>query len=124
MKLHQPSFGHLNAITAYGDGFIEVNKQRHEGAIMVLPEGPVVSWVPQQFDGTRLERIKALTEHAPQLILLGTGRHYHRVPGELLAWAHQAGIGLECQTTPAACRTFNILVSEGRRVCAVLFVEP
>lgn len=123
VKLHQPSFGHLNAITAYGDGFIEVNKQRHDRSLVVLPEGPVLAWAPRHFDDISLDAVQALGAHTPQIILIGSGRKHRMAPGAALVWAHQTGIGLECQSTAAACRTFNILVSEGRRVCAALLLD-
>ena len=70
-----------------------------------------------------LEHFAGLLTHAPEIVLLGTGAVLH-FPGPALTHPlTAAGVGLEVMDTPAACRTFNILTSEGRRVLAAVFVE-
>ncbi|MFO1199846.1 MAG: Mth938-like domain-containing protein [Burkholderiaceae bacterium] len=120
MKLHADNHGTLNAVTAYGPGFVEVNRRRHAGALIVRPEGEVLAWGVDGFEALSIAHFEALLEHAPEVVLLGTGAR-QRFPGPAL-WAGlaRARIGVEAMDTGAACRTYNILMGEGRRVLAAL----
>ena len=122
MKLHADAPTALNTVTAYGPGFIEINKLRHASAVLLTPER-VEPWPVAGFEALReadFERLRAL---APDVALLGTGSR-QRFPHPRLARAlYEARIGLEVMTTAAACRTYNILMAEGRKVAAALLLE-
>lgn len=120
MKLHADSIPALNTVTAYGTDFVEINRVRHQGSLLVMPEGPVIAWKVPDFGSLDEAACARLLEHQPEIILLGTGpaqRFPHpRLTRALLA----ARVGVDVMSTSAACRTYNILMAEGRRVLAAL----
>lgn len=120
MKLHQDAPGALNTVTAYDAGWIEINRQRHEGALLLAPEGPVRPWAAASFEALTPEHFAAIAAEAPEIVLLGTGARQRFPHPRLTAALAQARIGVESMSTPAACRTYNILIAEGRRVLAAL----
>ncbi|MGB2817024.1 MAG: Mth938-like domain-containing protein [Burkholderiaceae bacterium] len=122
MKLHADTPTALNTVTAYGPGFIEINKVRHASAVVLTP-ARVESWEIASFEALAeadFERLRALD---PEVVLLGTGSR-QRFPHPRLSRAlADTRIGLEVMNTPAACRTYNILMAEGRKVVAALMPE-
>ena len=122
LKLHADTPTALNTVTAYGPGFIEINKVRHASAVLLTPDR-VEPWAVASFEAlgeADLERLRVL---APEVALLGTGSR-QRFPHPRLSRAlSEARIGLEVMTTAAACRTYNILMAEGRKVAAALLLE-
>ena len=123
MKLHSDRDESLNTVTAYGDGWFEVNAVRHVGPILVMPDGEVASWPladpaqPDEFD------LEPILERRPEVVLLGTGATHAFAPARMTARLHAAGIGIESMDSKAACRTYNILMAEGRRVLAALLMD-
>ena len=120
MKLHLENDVSRNTITAYGSGWIEVNRQRHAGALLVQPEGEPIAWAVADFDALAVAHFAQMAELAPEVVLLGTGARQRFPHPSLLAGLAQARIGVEIMDTGAACRTYNILMGEGRRVLAAL----
>ena len=122
MKLHADTPTAFNAVTAYGPGFIEINKVRHGSAVLLTPER-VEPWEVESFealDEADFERLRGLNA---EVVLLGTGSR-QRFPHPRLSRAlADARIGLEAMSTAAACRTYNILMAEGRKVAAALIPE-
>lgn len=119
MKLHtNPSA--QNTVTAYGPGWVEINRERHEGALLLMPEGEVLAWHVQSFEALEAADFERLLAHAPEMVLLGTGAQQRFPHPRLSAALSAAGVGLDVMSTHAACRTYNILAGEGRRVLAVL----
>ena len=107
-------------ITAYGPGFVTVEETALTGTVL-LGQGPCATDFDERRPGdltaATMERIRA---RGPDVVLLGTGaRHVFPPPG-LLAPLMRAGIGVEVMSTSAACRTWNILSAEGRKVVALL----
>lgn len=122
MKLHADPLTSLNTVTAYGPGYIDINGARHQTALRLSPDTPPVPWtVP--FDALRAEDFDALLAHRPELVLLGTGSRQRFPHPRLSASLGAARVGLEVMDTQAACRTYNILVAEGRKVLAVLLLD-
>ena len=115
MKLHAAGPGAANAITAYGDGYVLVNGQRHESSVVVLPD-QVLPWQAATFDSLSEKDFLFLKSLDAEIILLGTGAK-QRFPDPKLA---ASLTGLEVMDLKAACRTYNILVAEGRKVAAAL----
>jgi uncharacterized protein len=120
MKLHADQANALNTVTAYGDDFIEVNRVKHTGAIIVMPEGELGKWRPSSFDDIQEEDFSALLALKPELIIFGTGKKQRFAHPALTAKLTAKHIGVEAMDTQAACRTYNILMAEGRKVLAVL----
>ncbi len=123
MKLHADAPTSLNTITGYGPGFIEINKSRHAGHLLLMPDAPARTWQAQGFEALRREDFDALLALDPEVVLLGTGRRQRFPRPALTAALARAGVGLEVMDTAAACRTYNILMSEGRRVLAAILQE-
>lgn len=124
MKLHPDSHDDLNAITAYGTGWVEVNGVRHCGPLLIRPHGPVSAWPVAGLDSLTAPDLQSLTEPRPEIILLGTGAQLQFPAPALTRPLLQAGIGIEAMDTVAACRTYNILMAEGRQVLAALVAAP
>lgn len=123
MKLHADPVAAGNTVTGYGAGFIEINRVRYQTALCLAPDQPVASWAVAGFDALRAEDFAALLQHGPDLVLLGTGSRQRFPHPRLVAALTQAQVGLEVMDTQAACRTYNILVGEGRRVLAALLLD-
>jgi len=120
LKLHADRLGHLNTVTAYGTGFVEVNKVRHSGSLIVTPALPVTPWSASSFEALCADDLAALLALEPEVVLLGTGARQRFPHPRLTRALTDARIGVEVMDTPAACRTYNILMAEGRRVVAAL----
>ncbi len=119
MKLHADALTSLNTVTAYGPGFVEVNQVRHAGNLILAPDHPVESWSAESFDALRVEDFESLLELRPEIVLVGTGDRQRFPHPRLTRPLLDARVGVEVMDTRAACRTYNILMSEGRRVVAV-----
>lgn len=123
MKLHQDSNSALNTITSYGDGFVAINLQRHEGSVIVMPDVPVTAWPVSSFEALAPEHFEALAAAAPEVVIFGSGSRLRFPHPRLTAELAKHRIGVETMDFGAACRTYNILMSEGRRVAAALLIE-
>ncbi len=120
LKLHAQAQGDTNAITGYGPGYVEVNRTRYMGAVLISADAPVRAWDVAAVDALKPSHFEALLALDPEVVLLGTGDRQHFPSAPLASILVRAGVGLEVMDTGAACRTFNILVGEGRRVVAAL----
>lgn len=114
MRLTEISFSGATPIDGYGSGFFRVAGQVIEGAIIVTPTG-ARSWGGY----TDAEVLLALSDEI-DVVFIGTGAEVSHIPNELRSVLDEAGIGVETMNSPAACRTYNVLLSEGRRVAAAL----
>lgn len=122
MKLHLNQAAGRNAFTGYGEGYVLINGVRHETNLLVTPDSPVAQWDvtdPARMDAGQVSR---LTELDIEVLLIGTGAELRFPPVGLLKPLARAGIGVEIMATPAACRTYNILMGENRKVAAALIL--
>jgi uncharacterized protein len=112
----------LNVIRSYADRELRINDQAYRGAVLVsaatLIDLPNVRNLDEL---TKLDAARILTLE-PEVLLLGTGVHQVFPTPAFGAQFMRAGIGFEVMDTSAACRTFNVLVGEQRRVVALLLV--
>jgi len=123
LKLHQDSSGALNTVTGYGAHYVDVNLVRHESSILLLPDTPVVDWPVSSFDALAPEHFQLLLVQAPEVVVFGSGARLRFPHPRLTAQLSKRRIGVETMDFGAACRTYNILMSEGRRVAAALLIE-
>ena len=145
MELRVESNPALNTVTAYGHSYIEINAKRYECAIYFQPEGEVRPWKAKSaadITASMLREVAGLDNRtvdpmafldagpasqkpadAPEVILIGTGLKQHFLPAETTRELIDLGIGVELMSTQAAARTYNILMSEGRRVVAALLPD-
>lgn len=124
MKLHLNQDLSLNTITGYGADHIMINKQRYEGSMIVTPERIIDDWRGKAFDTLSAADFDYLAGLDAEIVLLGTGARLRFPHPRLTQALMKAHIGLETMDTGAACRTYNILMSEGRRVAAALLFDP
>lgn len=142
MQLQSESNPALNTVTAFRDEHIEINETPYAHPVYFGPEGAIHEWkVASAADITTavLREIAGLKEEkrdpmaflndaaapqkpadAPEVILIGTGLKQHLLPAAVTAPLLKLGIGIESMSTQAAARTYNILMSEGRRVVVAL----
>jgi uncharacterized protein len=109
----------VNTITGYGEGYVMVNGERHSASIVVLPDR-LEQWAVTGFDALTSGDFEFLKKLGAEIVLLGTGERQRFPHPRLTAALAQAGIGLEVMDLQAACRTYNILVAEERKVAAAL----
>lgn len=122
MKLHLQTADGTHLITAYGDHYITVNGRRHEHSLIVLPDRVISGWQAPAPAALTPEHFAELTGSGLEILLLGTGPRLHFPHPRLIHALAQQGIGLEAMDTFAACRTYNILAGEGRKVAAALIL--
>ncbi len=114
MRLNEISYNDAVPIDGYGTGFFRIGGKRHDGAVLVMPSG-VSGW--GGFTDTA-----AVLEHVGDIdvLFVGTGAEIAHPPVAFRTALEDAGIGVETMASPAACRTYNVLLSEGRRVAVAL----
>jgi uncharacterized protein len=122
VKLHASRPSGINTITGYGEGYVMVNGERRSSNVVVLADR-VEEWPAKGFDQLSVEDFTFLKELKAEIVPLGTGPRQRFPHPRLTAELAQAGIGLEVMDLQAACRTYNILVAEERKVAAALLFE-
>ena len=122
MKLHAAGPTTYNTITAYGEDYVQVNSQRYQSSLIVMAER-VLDWSPSGFSQLSAEDLEILRTLGPEIVLLGTGPAQRFPHPRLTAPLAAAGIGVEIMDLKAACRTYNILVAEERKVAAALLFK-
>ena len=120
LKLHLTNISGINLFTGYGEGYVMVNKQRHQRNLVVLRDRLLTDWQPAGFDDLDAGHFAMLAELAPEIVLLGTGARLRFPRPELTRALMEARIGLEVMDIQAACRTYNFLAAEERKVAAAL----
>ena len=110
MRLNEITFSNALPIEGYGPGFFRIGGRVHEGAVAVY-SGGVHAWGGYE----DLETILAARDRL-DVIFIGTGPSVAHIPTDLRRTLEEAGIGAEAMATDAACRTYNVLLSEARRV--------
>jgi uncharacterized protein len=124
LKLHATVVPSSNTFNAYGDGYVEVNAVRHARSIVVLPDRPVADWPVASFEELTEDSFRLVAATDPELVVFGSGATLRFVHPRLLRALSERGIGVETMDVYAACRTYNILMAEGRRVAAALLIGP
>lgn len=114
MQLNEIAFSQATPIDGYGPGFFRVGGQALHGPVCVTSTGAQV-WGGYEDTQTLLGLAEAV-----DVIFIGTGADIAPMPAPLRTQLEEAGMGVEIMNSPAACRTYNILLSEGRRVAAAL----
>jgi len=122
MKFHL-STAEGNMFTGHGADYVRLGVVEYRDNVLVTPERIVTGWTAGGFDTLTEADFAALTELKPEVVLLGTGASLRFPHPRLTRALTDAGIGVEVMDTPAACRTFNILAAEGRRVVAAVILD-
>lgn len=122
MKLHADKPDRV-AITGYGPGWIAVNGERYTSSLLIGADGALRAWDCRSFEALTAEHFASVGESNPEVLIFGSGRRLRFAPPAVLRALMERRIGVETMDTGAACRTFNILAGEGRRVAAALLLE-
>ncbi|MGI9331303.1 MAG: Mth938-like domain-containing protein [Gammaproteobacteria bacterium] len=110
-------------IRSFRPGLLRVGDRDITSPVILSAPDLISPWAPPDLSELRIDHLASVLDQQPELILLGTGS-CHRFPApELAMHIMRQGVGLEVMDTAAACRTFNVLNAEGRRVSAALFLE-
>lgn len=112
MRMNEVTYTNAKPVDGYGPGFFRIGGEVIKGPVVVLPEG-ATPW--GGYDDT-----DALAKADVDVIFVGTGAEIAHVPAGFRDVLEQAGLGVEAMASPAACRTYNVLLSEGRRVALAL----
>ena len=123
MKLHTTVTQQYQTVTAYDASGVELNAKRYTHSLIVLPEVAPVVWPVTSFDTLAVEHFAQINATAPDVVILGTGERQRFIHPRLIAALTARRIGVECMDNQAACRTYNILMAEGRKVALALIFE-
>ena len=122
LKLHLSKPVEKNIFSGYGSGYVVVNNKKYENSMITMPDKIIEDWQASTVEKLTEEHFKLLIPYEPEIILLGTGATL-RFPSPLVTKnLLESKIGFEVMDTNAACRTYNILMAEGRNVAAALLI--
>lgn len=111
--------GNRMIIDAYGPGRFRISGQVYQEPVLVFPD-EVRIWAVSVVDQIDSQSLESAVEKQTEVLLVGTGPKMHMLPASLRKALRSRGVGIEVMDTGAACRTYNILMAEGRRVAAAL----
>ena len=120
MKLHLANLGGTKLFTAHGADHVVVSGERFTGSIVVMAKEVRSDWTATRFEELSEAHFNYFLALEPEVLLLGTGARQRFPHPRLFRALTDARIALECMDTPAACRTYNILVAEDRKVVAAI----
>ena len=112
----------VNVVRAYAPGEVTINRQVYRDSLVLTRDRIITDCLPERFDELASSHFEALRALAPELVIFGSGRRLRFPPLSLTQPLVNAQVGLEVMDTGAACRTYNILVGEGRHVVAALLM--
>jgi len=122
MKFHLATTDDKYLITGYDQGWLEINRQRYSQNLILLPNQLMPDWDASDITSISAEHFERIAALKPDVVLLGTGARHQFIHPKLSLALTQIGVSLECMNTHAACRTYNILMAEGRNVAAALLL--
>ena len=123
MQFTLESNSSVNLVSAYSRSELRIGENRVRTSCIVTADRLITDWEPRCFEALEPAHLAALLALEPQIVLLGTGPQQRFAPAAIRSVLTGRGVGLEAMDLGAACRTFNILVQEDRRVAAALFFE-
>ena len=123
MKLHSDNNEKYQTVTGYDAGGVEINLQRFNYSLIVLPEVAPRPWPVTRFEDLTAAHFEQIAEDRPDVVVLGTGARQRFVHPKLVASLSAMHIGVESMDSQAACRTYNVLMGEGRKVTLALIIE-
>ena len=122
MKLHSSPTKQYQTVTAYDERGVEINAQYFSYSLILMPETAASEWPVADFDALTESHFEQVLLDAPDVVILGTGSRQRFVHPRLSAKLTMKRIGVECMDNNAACRTYNILMGEGRKVTLALII--
>jgi uncharacterized protein len=122
MALHLNTNTDRYLFTGHGQGYVAINGKRYQQPVVVMAGEVRTDWAATDFATLDASHFDYFLELKPEVLLIGTGARQQFAHPELYRKLIRAGIGIEFMDTPAACRTYNILVAEDRKVAAALLL--
>jgi uncharacterized protein len=123
MKLHTSSTEKYQTVTGYDQTGVEINAQRFDYSVLVMPEVAPRPWNVTRFEDLTAAHFEQIAADKPDVVILGTGERQRFVHPRLVASLSNERIGVESMDSHAACRTYNILMGEGRKAVLALIIE-
>ena len=123
MKLTDEKIGGINLIRSYAPDEVRIGETVIRGSCLVTPDQVVTEWRPQTAADLTLDDLQQVIAMKPEVVVIGSGPRQQFPAPEILGAVLSRGIGCEVMDTGAACRTYNILASEGRTVVAALLLK-
>ena len=123
MKLHASTTRQYQTVTAYDDSGVEINAERFAYSLIVMPETPPRAWIAPNFEALTAAPVEQIEPARPDVVILGPGARQPFVHPRLIASLSARHIGVESMDSKAACRTYNVLMGEGRKVTLALIIE-
>jgi uncharacterized protein len=123
MKFTLESGSNAHFIRSYSTTEIRVGEHTIRSSCIVTADSLIADWAPTSLEELKIDDLEPILELRPELVLLGTGAQQRFAPAAIRAAFASRRIGIEAMDLGAACRTFNILVQEERRVAAALFLK-
>ncbi len=122
MALHLDSNSNYKLFTGHGAGYVEVNGQKYQRPLVVMAGEVRTDWIAADFSSLNETHFDYFLALKPEVLLLGTGSKQYFAHPNLYRELIRARISIEFMDTPAACRTYNILVAEDRKVVAAVLL--
>jgi uncharacterized protein len=123
MKLHTSSTEKYQTVTGYDQNGVEINAKRFDYSVLVMPEVAPRPWPVTRFEDLTAAHFEQIALDKPDVVILGTGERQRFVHPRLVTALSSQRIGVESMDSHAACRTYNILMGEGRKATLALIIE-
>lgn len=123
MKLHSTVNQFYQTVTAYDVDSVKINDVQFTSSLIVTPTTAPVVWPVNHYQAINTVHLEQILATSPDLVILGTGQQQHFLNSNMLKPFMQQRVGIEMMSNDAACRTYNILMSEGRKVTLCLIFE-
>jgi len=122
MKL-QPDRIHGQTVTGHGIGWLAIDGERFYQSLLIDWSGQKMTYQASFYDSLNSPELAALLQMQPEILLIGSGTQKMQIPHSQLARLTSQNMGIEVMDTAAACRTYNVLASENRKVAAILLLH-
>jgi uncharacterized protein len=123
MKLHSQDNQAYQTVTGYDASGVEINARRYDYSLLVMPEVEPRAWPVVRFEDLTEEHFAIIEQDQPDVVILGTGERQRFIHPKLIKAFSARRVGVESMDSHAACRTYNILMGEGRKVTLALIIE-
>ena len=122
MKFHLIQSDNKNLITGYDLNWVEVNQERHQTSLIITPNQLLLEWPVKTIAGIKENSFEAIESLNIEIILLGTGNIQEHLEPKMLEFFSKKNMAVECMNNQSACRTYNILANEERKVLLALML--
>ena len=122
MKFHLIQSDNKNFITGYDLNWVEVNQERHQTSLIITPNQLLLEWPVKTIKDIKENSFEAIESFNIEIILLGTGNIQEHLEPKILEYFSKKNMAVECMNNQSACRTYNILANEERKVLLALML--